>query len=68
MVVLGGGAVSHERGTPVQARDEKRGRARGVAGFQEGGLGFRVWGAGVRVYLRTTTSQKCAAVPRRARI
>ena len=50
MVVLGGGAVSYERGTPA-------GLSVGLAAAE-----------GCETSLRTTASQKRAAVPRRARI
>ena len=56
MAVLGGAAVSYERGTPVWV-DDVGSRAGSVAiqrsgsgfRFQVSGLGFRVRGLGVRV-------------------
>ena len=57
MVVLGGGTVSYERGTPVGWLD--------ALNLAHGG---RRKSTGAVLNLRTTTLQKCEAFPRRARI
>ena len=38
MVILGGGAVSYERGTPVQSSGDMQLGRTGVVGDQEGGF------------------------------
>ena len=72
MVVLGGRAVSYERGAPVNRTTRASGFGLGVSEFENllrpYGLGFRVSGFGFRLHSHTTTSQKCEAAPKRDRI